>query len=102
MKSIELSVKDASSALNIVGAVFPTGAPDNSPPLVSHVIARLSFSTRFALGPGEYSYIFHVEGTGGAFTVEIEQDGEDEPLASKGLDTKDGFYHRVVRFRVRA
>ncbi len=102
MKTIELSIKDTSPLSWVVGAVFPAGAPDNTPPLVSQVIARLSFSSRFALPPGEYSFIFHVEGEGGPFTLEIRQEDEEEPLGSTPFDTKDGFYHRVLRFRVRA
>lgn len=101
MKTLEVLVEDASSKLVTVGAVFRRGAGEDDPPVVTHVIARPSFSTRFALEPDDYFYVFHVEGDGGAFTLKVKQGGQDGPIAVKKFDTQDGFYHRILRFRVR-
>lgn len=100
MTSLEISMTDATDTPIAVGAIFTSNAKDNDPPRVSHVIVRPSFSSRFMLPTGSWAYVFHVEGDGGKFTLQVEQDGNPAPLKSTSIDTADGFFHRVIRFEV--
>ena len=64
MKVLEVSIKDASGASNLVGAVFRDSAGDDDPPVVAPVVARPSFSTRFGLATGLYLMARKVDDSG--------------------------------------
>jgi hypothetical protein len=98
MASLELRVRASSPDTCTVGEIFPDPRGTH-PPVVNDVRARPTRSKLFQLAPGDYTYFFHVEGTGGKVTLTIVGTGNDtDPTLA--LDTAKGFSGWSLDFSV--
>src|SRR5260370_39974967 len=88
---------DTSTDLQVNGDIKHKGDDDNTPPLVTHVIASATWTSKFMLDKGDYSYRFQIERGGGTFTLRAKRVADGSEVQSQKYDTALGF-HRVFLF----
>jgi hypothetical protein len=101
---LHVSVKDdPQSNLVTSGEVYKVrGANPTVDLVVTHVIVSQFQNNRFALDAGSYEYRFHVERSGGQFTLKLmNRDKNNEKVASDDFDTALGFEHKALEFEVK-
>ena len=80
---------------------YAYGAPDDTPPLVTDVNARLDVGARFVLGLGRFVYKFHVESGGGKFSVSLDDVDAAKTVGQDDYDTANGSYALTLVFEVK-
>ena len=90
---------DTSSDLQVNGDIKHKGDDENTPALVTHVIASATWTSKFLLDKGDYSYRFQIERGGGTFTLRVKRVDDASEVQNQKFDTALGF-HRVFLFTV--
>jgi hypothetical protein len=90
---------DTATDLQVNGDIKHKGDDDNTAALVTHVIASATWTSKFLLDAGDYSYRFQIERGGGTFTLRVRRVADNSEVQSQKFDTALGF-HRVFLFTV--
>ena len=98
MANLEVLMRNCSNTTTqAVGEIFAD--PRGPSPIVSDVNVRIVRSSHCHLGPGDYTYMFHVDGDSGTFDLEITGTG-NPANPTKHADTALGFSGWTFNFHV--